>query len=79
MQTHRRGVWYAAFYPEFRQFTSGKAYSVVHVRGRSGVVFVFDDGDFRVALNEFQGRRFVIHRSPVVANDYIGKTHGLSI
>jgi hypothetical protein len=63
LQTHRRGRWYAASYPNNRQFVSGKAYSIVQVRRRTGVVFVFDEGGFRVALNEFQGRRFAIKRS----------------
>lgn len=63
LQTHRRGIWYAASYPNYRQFASGKTYSIVQVRRRTGVVFIFDEAGFRVALNEFQGRRFAIKRS----------------
>ena len=63
LQTHRRGIWYAARYPDYRQFVSGKAYAIVQVRRRTRVVFIFDEAGFRVALNEFQGRRFAIKRS----------------
>ncbi|MBP8276045.1 MAG: hypothetical protein KAX55_04045 [Propionivibrio sp.] len=41
-----------------RQFTEGKSYPIVRVRPRTGVLFVMDDGGFRIPLNEFQGRNF---------------------
>ncbi len=57
LKTHRK--WYN-FYPCHRQFTAGKAYPIVQVRPRTDVVFVMDDGRFRVDLNPFQGRKFTI-------------------
>lgn len=66
LQTHRRGVWYADLYPNYRQFAAGKVYPIVQVRARTGVVFVMDDGNFRRAVNEFQGRRFIVKCAAIV-------------
>ena len=62
LQTHRRGGACAGSYPNFRQFTAGKAYRVRQTRPRTGVVFVYDDAGYRIALNELQGRRFLAYR-----------------
>lgn len=64
LKTHRK--WYS-HYPNHRQFTVGKAYPIVQVRPRTGVVFVMDDGRFRVDLNHFQGRDFTIDRAGAAA------------
>lgn len=60
VKSHRK--WYKR-YPSHRQFTAGKEYEVVQVRSRTGVIFLIDDAGFRVNLNQWQGRRFVVERS----------------
>lgn len=57
IKPHR--VW-QSFYPSRRQFTAGKSYKVEHVRDRTGIAFVYDDAGFRIGLDYWGGRYFVV-------------------
>lgn len=50
-------------YPNNRRFTAGKAYQIVRVRAKKGVVFVIDDGGFCEAITPFQMRLFDVSAS----------------